>query len=77
MLTLSSYLSKHIYEWTNNEDTKKQENERLKGTGLEINLSKIETKPVNLKIDKAKYIELGIQSGRVYNCHPVKIGRIE
>lgn len=71
------YLSEHIYEWTKNEQSRRQENERLKGTGLEINLSPIETKPVNLKIDKAKYIELGIQSGRVCNYHPVKIYSIK
>lgn len=45
-------------------------NNQIKDSGVSIDCSSIETLPINLKIDKNKYIELAIKSGRVYNRCP-------
>lgn len=45
-------------------------NYQIVNTGVSIDCSPIETLPINLKIDKIKYKELSIKSGRVFNRCP-------
>ena len=69
-------LERNMLEWINNPLSVEEWNNYLtsEGSGIQISVSnRVETKPVNLKIDKSKYVELAISSGRVFNVCPAKV----
>lgn len=70
-------LLQNTLHWINSPQLVEQWNHSLAGRGVQISVSKqLETVPVNLKIDKSKYLEMAINSGRAFNVCPARVTSI-